>query len=143
MLSNDLSQNNDFTNVLLCCCSCSCLWSSCGRGGQALPINKVTVVADLNWGDHTNIMFYQSRDREEGVGEDEDENGHQRHHSAIITIIILIIKEGTLTWHEGTPAWQSSQLVEMSSQEERRKQTNLKSYHCHRHHKASQRIISC
>ena len=53
MLAHDLSQNNDFTNVLLCCCSCSCLWSSCGRGGQALPVNKVTVVADLNWGYHT------------------------------------------------------------------------------------------
>ena len=56
-------------------------------------------------------MFYQSWDREEGDGKDgvkdkdEDENGHQRHHSAIFsTIIILIIKEGTLTWHEGTPA---------------------------------------
>ena len=67
-----------------------------------MPVNKVTVVADLNWGDHTNIMFYQSRDREEGDGEDEDENG--LHHSAIITTIILIIKEGTLTWHEENPA---------------------------------------
>ena len=28
-----------------------------------MPVNKVTVVADLNWGDHTNNVFYQSRDR--------------------------------------------------------------------------------
>ena len=63
-----------------------------------MPVNKVTVVADLNWTDHTNNMFYQSRDREAGDGE--DENVHQQ---ANTIIIILIIKESTLTWHVGTP----------------------------------------
>ena len=49
--------------------------------------------------------------------------------NAIITIIIKI-----LTLHRGTPWWQSSHPVKTSTQEERRKQTNLKS-HCHHRQK--------
>ena len=49
--------------------------------------------------------------------------------NAIITIIIKI-----LTLHRGTPWWQSSHPVKTSTQEERRKQTNLKSHHCHHRH---------
>ena len=42
-----------------------------------MPVNKVTVVTDLNWRDLTSVhkILYESRDRDEGDGEGEGENG--------------------------------------------------------------------
>ena len=40
-----IKNDNKITKVLGHCC-CGCLWSSCGCG-QALPVNKVTIVANL------------------------------------------------------------------------------------------------
>ena len=45
-----------------------------------MPVNKVTVVADLNWPDHTNNMFYQSWDRELGQGPTVQHHHHHPHY---------------------------------------------------------------
>ena len=43
-----LCQNDNYCTCVLCQCCCCCLGSSCGCG-QALPVNKVTIVTDLNF----------------------------------------------------------------------------------------------
>ena len=45
-----IKNDNKITKVLGHCC-CGCLWSSCGCG-QALPVNEVTIVANLDQRDH-------------------------------------------------------------------------------------------
>ena len=45
-----IKNKNQFTNVFDHCCR-GCLWRRCGCG-QALPVDEVTIVANLNQGDH-------------------------------------------------------------------------------------------
>ena len=112
-------------------CGCLQWWAGCCF--RALPVNEVSEVAHMHFVELLVVQgkYFIPRRNSNSVNLSFfDTIHHKDYFEESATGLPTSLPWSAITWHCGTPTWQSSQSVETSLQEEKRKQTNLKKYSC-------------
>ena len=113
-------------------CGCLQWWAGCCF--RALPVNEVSEVAHMHFEELLVVQgkYFIPRRKSNSVNLrfvdtcEKPPLHHKEYFEESATGLPTSLPWSAITWHCGTPTWQSSQSVETSLQEEKRKQTNLK-----------------